>query len=69
MCRKMNSLSFKYPKMTDLPAHRVNLIRPFAHTGVDYTGHIMVRDGEVDCKYYVNFFSFECTCLSHRIIA
>ena len=57
ICKRMNSLAFKYPKMTDLPAHRVNLIRPFAHTGVDYTGHIMIREGEVDTKYYLLIFS------------
>ena len=51
ICKRINSLFFKYPKITDLPAHRVNLIRPFAHTGVDYTGHIMVKLGEVDLKY------------------
>ena len=62
ICKRMNSLAFKYPKMTDLPAHRVNLIRPFAHTGVDYTGHIMVREGEVDTKYYLLIFS----CLNVR---
>ena len=58
----MNSLSYKYPKMTDLPSHRVNLIRPFAQTGVDYTGHIIVKEGEMDCKYYMLIFS----CLNVR---
>ena len=62
VCKKMNSLAFKYPKMTDLPAHRVSLIRPFAHTGVDYTGHVMVREGGVDHKYYLLIFS----CLNVR---
>ena len=62
ICRKMNSLSFKYPKMTDLPAHRVNLIRPYAQTGIDYTGHIMVRNGEAESKYYLLIF----TCLNTR---
>ena len=62
ICRKMNSLSFKYPKMTDLPAHRVNLIRPFEHTGIDYTGHIMVKNGEAESKYYMLIF----TCLNTR---
>ena len=61
-CKRMNSLAFKYPKMTDLPAHRVNLIRPFAHTGVDYTGHIMIREGDVDKEYYMLIF----TCLNVR---
>ena len=62
ICKRMNSLAFKYPKMTDLPAHRVNLIRPYAHTGVDYTGHVMIREGEVDKKYYMLIF----TCLNVR---
>ena len=62
ICKRMNSLAFKYPKMTDLPAHRVNLIRPFAHTGVDYTGHLMVKEGGVDVKYYMLIF----TCLNVR---
>ena len=62
ICRRMNSLSFKYPKMTDLPAFRVNLIRPFEHCGIDYTGHIMVKNGEVEVKYYMLIF----TCLNTR---
>ena len=62
ICKRMNALAFNYPKMTDLPAHRVNLIRPFAHTGVDYTGHVIVREGEVDHKYYLLIFS----CLNVR---
>ena len=44
MCKKYNALSYKYPHMTNLPDHRVNLIRPYGHVGVDYTGHIMVKD-------------------------
>ena len=35
ICRKMNELPFKYPKVTNLPEHRVNLIVPYRHTGVD----------------------------------
>ena len=62
ICKRMNSLSFKYPKMTDLPAYRVNLIRPFEHSGIDYTGHIMVKNGEVELKYYLLIYS----CLNTR---
>ena len=29
ICRKMNRLSFKYPEVTNLPKHRVNLIVPY----------------------------------------
>ena len=50
MCIKYNSLTFKYPKMTNLPEHRVNLIKPYTHVGIDYTGHIFVKDGDLEKK-------------------
>merc|ERR1712105_297880 len=56
------ALAFKYPKMTDLPSHRINLIRPYNHVGVDYTGHILVKEGDVNLKYYLLIF----TCLNIR---
>ena len=62
ICKKMNTLSFQYPRMTNLPAHRVNLVRVYSHIGVDYTGSIMVREGEVDHKFYLLIF----TCLQVR---
>ena len=62
ICKKMNALAFKYPKMTDLPAHRINLIRPYSHVGVDYTGHVMVREGDVELKYYFLIY----TCMNVR---
>ena len=46
LCQKFNNLAFKYPKVTNLPKHRVNLIKPFLHTGIDYTGHVWVKDDE-----------------------
>ena len=36
--------------MTNLPEHRVNLVRAFGHVGIDYTGHIMVREEVVEKK-------------------
>ena len=63
-CKKINSLSFNYPKMTDLPRDRVNLVRPYLHIGVDYTGFIMVKEGEKEVKYYLLIL----TCLSTRAI-
>ena len=64
VCKKYNGLSFKYPKLTNLPKHRVNLIRPFLHTGVDFTGHLWVRSGQEDRKVYLLVF----TCLSVRAV-
>ena len=64
ICKKFNSLAFKYPKVTDLPKHRVDMIRPYKHTGLDYTGHIYVRQNNKDVKMYLLIF----TCLSIRAI-
>ena len=65
VCRKFNSLSFRYPRMTNLPKHRVNMIKPFQHTGVDFTGHLWVKDIEgKDAKMYILLF----TCLNVRAV-
>ena len=37
VCRKYNTLAFKYPKYTDMPKHRMNFVKPDQHVGVDYT--------------------------------
>ena len=50
--------------MTDLPRDRVNLVRPYLNVGVDYTGFIMVKEGESEVKYYLLIL----TCLSTRAI-
>ena len=43
----------------------MNLVRPFLHTGVDFTGHLWVQTGEGgDKKVYLLVF----TCLSVRAI-
>ena len=64
MCKRFNSLSFKYPKVTNLPKHRVNFIKPFQHTGMDYTGSIFVKDAEGYTKMYLLIF----TCLNVRAV-
>ena len=63
ICRKFNTLSFRYPRVTNLPKHRVTLVKPFQHTGVDFTGHLWVKneEGEV-VKMYILLF----TCLNVR---
>ena len=64
MCKKFNGLCFKYPKVTNLPKHRVNLVKPFRHTGVDYTGHIWVKSEQGASKMYLLIF----TCLNIRAV-
>ena len=62
--RKYNGLSFRYPKLTNLPKNRMNLIRPF------FT-HVLIsqvicgyKQGRGDKKVYLLVF----TCLSVRAI-
>ena len=64
-CKKFNNLSYHYPKMTNLPKHRANFIKPFMHTGVDFTGHLFVKNefGENSTMYLLIF-----TCLNVRAI-
>ena len=51
--------------MTNLPKHRVNFIKPYMHTGVDFTGHLFVKNefGE-NSKMYLLIF----TCLNVRAV-
>ena len=63
ICKKYNSLCYKYPPKPDLPKHRVNLIRPFFHTGVDYTGHLWVEDPDTKQRSKMYILIFTCTCI------
>ena len=63
-CRKFNANHFKYPKSHDLPADRVNYIRPFRNVGVDYTGFLTVRFGNEVSKMYILLY----TCLNVRAV-
>ena len=64
VCKKYNALSSRYPKLTNLPKQRVNLIRPFLHTGIDSTCHLWVRSGEENKKMYLLIL----TCLNVRAV-
>ena len=64
ICRRVNALAYKYPKMNDIPKHRVQLVKPFLHVGVDYTSHIWCTEEPHDIKYYIIIF----TCLNTRAI-
>ena len=63
-CKKLNSFSFKYPKRTDYIGDRVNFVKPFLHTGIDYTGHFFVKMGDETVKMYLLLF----VCLNIRAI-
>ena len=54
--------------MTNLPKHRVNFIKPFQHTGVDFTGHLWVKNEheeniKMEHKENVKMYLLIFTCL------
>ena len=46
VCKRYNAHPQKYPGPSILSSSRVKLSVPFAHTGVDYTGHYYIRDDQ-----------------------
>ena len=66
VCKRYNALAFKYPKFTNMPKHHMNLVKPFQHVGVDYTGHFWVQDNVTAqaVKVYILIF----TCLNIRAV-
>lgn len=64
LCKRFNSLSFRYPKPTDYLGSKVNFVKPFENVGVDFTGHFNVKLGTEYSKMYLVIF----TCLSIRAV-
>ena len=63
-CAKINSYSFRYPRPNSFVGDRVNFVKPFNYTGIDYTAHFMVKFGENIVKMYLLLF----TCLNTRAV-
>ena len=66
VCKNYNARSQKYPGPAILPSLRVKLSIPFAHTGIDHTGHYYLRDdqgGKV--KAYILIFTIFNTHAVH----
>ncbi|XP_068229548.1 uncharacterized protein [Palaemon carinicauda] len=66
VCQKYNALAYKYPKVVDMPKHHVNLVKPFDHVGIDYTGHFWVKDEISGGTVKMVFLVF--TCLNIRAV-
>ena len=66
VCKKINALAYKYPKFTGMPKHKMNLVKPFNHVGVDYTGHLWITDEKTDAssKMYI----LKSICLDIRAV-
>ena len=66
---KQNSKLFKLPSAPPLPRFRVITDFPFANTGVDYLGPLIVRNilyGNTD--HLFNVYIALCTCASTRAV-
>ncbi|XP_046565842.1 uncharacterized protein LOC124274524 [Haliotis rubra] len=62
-CRRMRTPVCNQ-KMADLPASRVNPSPPFTHTGIDFFGPHMIKEGRKYVKRYGALF----TCMASRAI-
>ena len=64
-CKRYNAQPVNYPSPSSLPTARVNLSVPFAHIGVDYTGHLWVKNKSGEkVKVYILIF----TCFNTRAV-
>jgi len=64
ICQKINSYAFRYPVSNDYIANKVNFVRAYEHTGVDFTGHVFVKFDSKLSKMYILVF----TCLNTRAL-
>ena len=54
--------SIQATPFTPLPDFRLNKVRPFSTVGIDFTGHLMVKNGNKMEKCYVCLFTCSTTC-------
>jgi len=64
ICKKMNAHAFVYPKKTDYLKAKTDFVKPYDHTGIDFTGHIYVKLENQLYKMYLLVF----TCLNIRSV-
>ena len=64
-CRRINNVSFKMPPVPALPYDRVNLVKPFDTTGIDFAGPFTIKDSK-GTKYKMYILVF--TCLNVRAV-
>jgi len=64
VCQKINNYAFKYPVTNDYIANKVNFIRAFEHTGVDFTSHVYVKFDDKLKKMYILVY----TCINTRAL-
>ena len=63
-CKRMQGSRYPVPPEAPLPSVRLQEARPFLTTGIDYSGALMVKTGEVTSKIYIALF----TCATTRAV-
>lgn len=63
-CKRFNIKSVLPPNVSSLPVPRVEFEVPFRNSGVDFTGHLRVKEETIERKMYLLLF----TCLSIRAV-
>ena len=60
-CRYQIGGAYKLPHSPPLPDFRLNKVKPFSTVGMDFTGHLMVKNGNKTEKCYVCLFTCSTT--------
>ena len=60
-CRYQKGGAYKLPPSPPLPDFRLNMVQPFSTVGIDFTGHLMVKNGNKTEKCYVCLFTCSTT--------
>ena len=60
-CRYQKGGAYKLPPSPPLPDFRLNMVKPFSTVGIDFTGHLMVKNGNKTEKCYVCLFTCSTT--------
>ena len=63
-CRKVNGCPYPTPDAPPLPEFRLDETKPYSAVAIDFTGHLMVKEGKNIRKVYICLF----TCCSTRNI-
>ena len=63
-CKRLEGKTFSSTKFPPLPLRRVSEEPPFTNTGLDFSGPLLIRDGERTEKSYVCLY----TCAAKRAV-
>ena len=69
VCRQFSAKKLMAPNIAPLPRMRAMQTQPFQHTGLDFAGPLMVKDGNQQSKAYVTLFTCATTGAVHLELA